>query len=323
MKVAVTDYTFDSLEVEKRILEPLGCQVAAVQCKTPDELIGLTADADAVISQFAPLTPAVIEEMQKVRVIVRYGIGVDNVDLAAARAKGIPVCNVPDYCINEVADHTLALLLTATRQTATHDAIVKSGQWKLSVPDAALKTLAEMTVGVVGFGRIGRQVVRRLQAFGCEVSVFDPVVEPSEIEGAGCRTASLDELLSNSDIVTLHCPSNDKTRRMINAQSLAQMKPGVVFVNVSRGDLVETAALVEALKSGQVSVAALDVCETEPLPADSPLLSLDNVFFTPHIASVSAKSMRTLRESVANTVACAIRGEALPNVVNGVGVAAK
>ncbi len=193
MKVAVTDYTFDSLDTETGVLGPLGCTVVGRRCKTPEELIELTADADAVLTQFAPVNAAVIAALRQARVIVRYGIGVDNVDPAAARARGIPVCNVPDYCTDEVADHTLALILALTRrivETCTH---IRSGKWSLPVPLAAMHALKTLTIGVVGFGRIGREVVHRLKAFKCRVVVFDPAVPAAEIEQAGCTTASLDE----------------------------------------------------------------------------------------------------------------------------------
>jgi D-3-phosphoglycerate dehydrogenase len=243
---------------------------------------------------------------------------VDNVDLDAARRAGIPVCNVPDYCIAEVADHTLALALSATRRVTTHWDRVRAGQWGMTVPLDEMKTLAAMTVGVIGFGRIGRQVVQRLRAFGCRIAVSDPVVPAEQIKAAGAEPASLDDLWRESDLITLHCPSGPKTRNIVNAESLAKMKPGVVLVNVGRGDLVDPNDLLAALASGRVSVAALDVWNPEPPDAQSPLMKMDNVILTPHVASVSAKAVRRLRESVANAVARVIRGEPLVNAVNGV-----
>jgi len=317
MKIAVTDYSFDSLDFEKAILEPLGCEVVDAQCRTPQETMKLTHDCDGVISQYAPINADVIGAMQKVRVIARYGIGVDNVDIAAARAKGIAVCNVPDYCINEVADHTLALMLCATRCLVSDNANVHAGNWKASVPAPSMKSLDQCKVGVAGFGRIGRQVVQRLLAFGGEILVFDPVAPLADIEKSGARAASLDEIFG-CDIVTLHCPSTDQTRKMVNAQSLAKMPRGAILVNVSRGDLVDSEALAQTVKSGQIGAAALDVLDEEPPPEKHPLLGLGNVIVTPHVASVSARSVRVLRESTAEAVARAVRGEKLLNVVNGV-----
>jgi D-3-phosphoglycerate dehydrogenase len=318
-KVAVTDYTFDNLDIEQSILEPLGCNVVGQKTgKDPGRLAALVRDADYVITQFAPVDAAVIAAMQKCKVIVRYGIGVDNVDLGAAAAKGIPVCNVPDYCTDEVADHTLAMILDLVRRITSNALKVRSGTWGLGVPLEALRSLKDMTVGVVAFGRIGREVADRLKPFKCKVLVFDPAVDATAIRAAGCTPATLDELLRASDLITLHCPSNEKTKHMINAQRIAKMKHGVLFVNASRGTLVHTDDMVAALRSGKMSAAALDVTDPEPPPAGHPLVKMENVFITSHIASASPQAATKLRRDAAGTVAIAIQGGRLPNVVNGV-----
>jgi D-3-phosphoglycerate dehydrogenase len=316
--VVVTDYSFERLDVERGILEPLGYRVNAWKDKKPPhELAQLVADADAVLTQFAPVNADVIAAMTRARVIVRYGIGVDNVDLDAARARGIPVCNVPDYCIDEVADHTLAFILATTRQVVPTCLAVRAGSWKLPTPLDRMRTLRELSVGVIGFGRIGRAVVSRLQPFGCRILVHDPIVPATEMEGAGCHPRSLKELLAESDVVTLHCPSTSQTRGMINRDSLGLMKPGAILINLARGDLIDSAALTQALQSGHLGAAALDVFAPEPIPPDHPILQMDNVILAPHIASASLSAARKLRTTVANIAARAIRGEALPNIVNG------
>ncbi|MSR56938.1 MAG: C-terminal binding protein [Planctomycetaceae bacterium] len=320
MKVVVTDYTFASLEIERSILEPLGLTLVAGQCKTPAQLIDLVHDADFVITQFAPVNAAVIAAMQRAQIIVRYGIGVDNVDLAAARERGIPVCNVPEFCIDEVADHTLAFILALTRQVVSHCNHVRGGQWGLAVPISSFRTLRDQTVGVVGFGRIGRAVAGRLLAFKSRVLVSDPVVSADDVRATGCTPVGLPLLLAESDVVTLHCPSTPATRKLINADALTQMKTGSLLVNLSRGDVVDTAALVAALQSGRLGGAALDVCDPEPIPADSPLLKMGNVVVAPHVASVSEKAVRNLRETAAELVARRFRGETLGSIVNGVTV---
>ncbi|HTU90419.1 MAG TPA: C-terminal binding protein [Gemmataceae bacterium] len=318
-KVLVTDHTFDPLDIEQRILEPLGAVLDAHQCKTAEQLLPVVADADAVLTQFSPVNAQVIAAMKNVRVIVRYGIGVDNVDLEAAKERGIPVCNVPSYCIDEVADHTLAFILAVTRQVVPNCLGVRGGQWGLAVPLTEMKTLRDLTVGVVGFGRIGREVVRRLRSFGGLILVFDPAVGTKEIESAGASAAaSLDELLPQSDIITLHCPSTAQTRRMLDATRLGHMKRGSILVNLARGDLVDTNALVAALQTGLLAAAALDVCDPEPIPPGHPLLQMPNVLVAAHVASASARAARTLRETAAGMVVKRLRGEALPNVVNGV-----
>lgn len=318
-RVLVTDHTFEPLDIEQRVLEPLGAVIDGQQCKSVEQLMPLVADADAVITQFSPVTAPVIGAMKKVRVIVRYGIGVDNVDLEAARRQGIPVCNVPDYCLNEVADHTLSFILALSRQVMPNCLGLRGGKWGLATPLGDMKALRDLTIGVVGFGRIGREVVRRLLAFRGVVLVFDPAVKAAEIEQAGAMAAtSLDGLLQSCDVVTLHCPSIPETRRMLNAERLAKMKPGSMVVNLARGDLVDTGALVEALQSGRLAAAALDVCDPEPMPPGHPLLQMPNVIVSAHVASASARAVRTLRETAAGLVAKRLRGEPLPSVVNGV-----
>jgi D-3-phosphoglycerate dehydrogenase / 2-oxoglutarate reductase len=318
-KVAITDYTFEELDLETKVLEAAGCEVASQKVgKDPQQLMALVKDADYVITQFAPVNAAVIDAMQKCKVIVRYGIGVDNVDLKAAAAKGIPVCNVPDYCIDEVADHALAMILDLVRKITVNVAKVKASGWGAAVPLQALFALKYMTVGVVGFGRIGREVACRLKSFKCKVLVFDPVADAAVVRAAGLAPASLDELLRTSDLVTLHCPSNEKSQYMINAQTISTMKPGVMLVNTSRGTLVKTDDLVAALESGQISAAALDVTDPEPIPSGHPLVKMDNVIITAHYASASPRAVEMLRTSAADTVVIASRGQELPNIVNGV-----
>jgi D-3-phosphoglycerate dehydrogenase / 2-oxoglutarate reductase len=317
-KVVITDYTFSDIETEREILEAAGCTVMGYQCRTPDQVTKCCAEADAVIAQFAPVRREAIDAMSKARVIVRYGIGYDNVDLVAARERNIPVCNVPDYCIDEVADHTIAFILSLNRQVLPNHLHTQSGKWGLPVPLTTMRCLRDLTVGCVGFGRIGREVLSRLSPFKCRRLVFDPVVDAATIRAAGCEPASLEQIFGESDVLTLHCPSTDQTRRMVNATSLQQMKLGSAIVNLARGDLIETAALIESLRSGHLSGAALDVFEVEPLPADSPLRSMPNVILASHIASASPKAVKKLRETAAKLAAMALRGEPLINIVNGV-----
>ncbi len=319
--IVVTDYTFPDLAMEQAVLADSGCELVGHHCKTEAELIAAVSQADAVITQFARVNANVIAAMSKARAIVRYGIGVDNVDLDAAKAQGIPVSNIPDYCIDEVADHTMAFILGLTRQVVTHTTDIRAGNWRLLAPMPAMRVLREQTVGVVGFGRIGREVVARLLAFKCKVLVFDPVVPAADIAATGAAAASLDEIFAASDILTLHCPSTPATRKLVGAASLAKMKQGAMLVNLARGDLVDTPALVAALQSGQLSAAALDVFDPEPLPADHALRSLPNAIVAPHIASASPTAVRKLREGAASRALAAALGGLPPNVVNGVTLA--
>ena len=319
-KIAITDYTFPDIGIEEAILRPAGIEVVAFKEKrSPAELIGLVRDADAVIAQFAPVNAAVVNAMSKAKAIVRYGIGYDNVDIGAARERGIPVCNIPDYCIDEVADHTLAFILASTRQVVPNALHLREGKWGLATPLSAMASLKHLTVGIVGFGRIGREVVKRLLAFKARVLVFDPVVAADEIAGSGAVAAgSFDELLAQSDLVSPHCPSTPKTKHLFNSTAFAKMKPGSVFINVGRGDLADSAAITDALQSGHLAGAALDVFDPEPIPADHPIRKMPNVILAAHIASASPPAVRTLRETAARIALRAVRGETLPNVVNGV-----
>lgn len=316
--VAITDYTFPDLELERSILSAGGFELRSGNDKQIPALKALVAEADAVITQFAPINAEVIGAMQRAKVIVRYGIGYDNVDVKAARERGIPVCNIPDYCIDEVADHTLAFILGVTRQVVPNTLHVRDCQWGLATPLDQLRTLRDQTVGLVGFGRIGREVAARLGPFKCRRLVHDAFVPADAVRAAGCEPVTLDELLAQSDIVSLHCPSTPQTKKLLNADSLGRMKRGAVVVNLARGDLIDTTALVNALQTGQIASAALDVCDPEPIPADSPLRSLSNVIVASHIASASPKAVRTLRETAAKLAVMALRGEPLPNVVDGV-----
>ena len=319
-KVAVTDWTFSDLSIEEEILNRNGVSLVGKQCKGAPDLISLVSDADAVITQFAKIDATVIGAMSHARVIVRYGIGVDNVDLEAARGRGIPVCNVPDYCMAEVADHTMAFILAITRQIVPNTLHLRAGKWGLATALSSMQSLKNLTVGVIGFGRIGREVVSRLVAFKCRVLVLDPEVPAGQISKADAEPAkSLDHLLADSDIVTLHCPSTAQTRRMFNAEVFGRMKLGAIFINVGRGDLVDSSALVAALQSGSLAGAALDVFDPEPIPADNPILKMPNVLLTAHIASASPAAVKQLRETSAHIALKALRGEPLPNVVNGVG----
>lgn len=317
-KVVVTDYTFPNLDIEKQVLVPGGCELAGHQCRTPEALIEVVRDADHVLTQFAPVNANVVNAMERAKVIVRYGIGYDNVDLAAAAARGIPVCNVPEFCTDEVADHTLGLILATTRCLFQNHHATSAGDWGLAVPLGQMRALARLTVGIVGFGRIGQAVAKRLAGFGCRLLVFDPAIPADEIAQAGAEPASLDDLLGNSDLVSLHCPSNEKTRWLINESSIAKMKLGAILINVGRGDLVAPDALVAALGQGRISAVGLDVFSPEPIPADHPILRMENVIVGSHIASASEQAVVTLRESAAKTVLKAINGEPLPNIVNGV-----
>jgi D-3-phosphoglycerate dehydrogenase len=246
------------------------------------------ADADAVIVQFAAVTTEIIRSMTKAKAIVRYGIGYDNVDGAAARARGIPLCKVPDCCIDEVADHTLAFILALTRQVVPNSMHLREGRCGLATPLNAMSSLRHLTIGIVGFGRIGREVGRRLLAFRARVLVFDPVVEAHAIGKEGAvAAASFEELLAQNDIVSPHCPSTPRTKQLFNTAAFAKMKAGALLSNVGRGDLADSEAVTAALQSGHLAGAALDLFDPEPIPVDHPIRRMPNAILASHIDSAS------------------------------------
>ena len=316
--VVVTDYTFPDLDFEKTTLNAVNATLIATPHTTQESLIQSVKDADAVLVQFAPVTRPVIEAMNRAKVIVRYGIGVDNVDLDAAREKKIPVCNVPDYCIDEVADHTLAFILGITRQVVPNTQLIREGNWGLATELGLMSALRDQTVGLIGLGRIGQEVAKRLRPFKCRVLVYDPMADEKNISALACQKVELPQLFSQSNIISLHCPSTDDTRKIINSDSIAQMQRGSILINVGRGDLVDTQALEVALASGHLSAAAIDVCDPEPIPLESPLRTLPNVITASHIASASPTAVQTLRTTAAEIALKALLGEPLPNIVNGV-----
>ena len=317
-RVLITDYTFPDLQIEESVLQDPQIEVTGCQYKTVDDLKPMVANADAVITQFAPVDRDVIAAMQNARVIVRYGIGVDNVDLEAATEKNIPVCNIPDYCIDEVADHTLAFILGLTRQVTPNALSIRKGEWGLATPLDQMRTLRDQTVGILGFGRIGQEVSNRLRPFKSSLLVYDPVVSADAILAAGATPVTLDELLAQADILTLHCPSTAATQGIINASTIAQMKPGSLIINLARGDLIDSSSLISALESGHLAGAALDVCDVEPMPQESALRSMPNVIAAAHIASASPKAVQKLRSTAAQIALSALLGNPLSNIVNGV-----
>ena len=313
--VPITDYVFPNLDPEKKILGPLGVDLRPAQCKTAEEVLAHVQGANALLVCYAPVPAKVINRLSGCRLIARYGIGVDNVDVRAATAAGIVVTNVPDYCVDEVSDHTMALVLALARKVPLSDRRVRSGTW--SVPGLApIHRLRGRVLGLVGFGKIPRAVAPKAQAFGLQVIAHDPYVSPETAAGLGVRLVSLADLLSESDVVSLHAPLTDETRNLINAATIKTMKPGAFLVNTSRGPMVNVSDLADALKTGRLGGAALDVLPQEPPPADSPLAGLDNVILTPHSAWSSVEAVTELQTKAAEEVARALTGQRPRSPVN-------
>ena len=315
MKVFITDYGFTDVHQERQIIHAAGHELLTGQCKTPETIIEQAADADALLVQWAPINAGVIDQLKHCRVIVRYGIGVDNVDLAAAKARGIPVCNVPDYCIDEVADHALAMALSLARQLPQIDCRVRGGTWKIT-PDRSMPALSAMTFATAGFGRIARAVLARASAFGCRLAAYDPYVKPEVFAANGVTQLTLEELFAQADVLSLHLPLTSQTKYLINASTLAKLKPTAIIVNTARGGLIDIVALAEALQSGVIAGAGLDVFEPEPLPDQHPLRHCGNAILTSHVGWFSDQSVPKLQRLAAEEVVRALRGEGLKNQVN-------
>ena len=311
MKIVITDYGFANIDPERATLSAGGVELVTAQCKTAEEVIQAAADADGLIVQWAPITAPVIDSLKQCKIIVRYGIGVDNVDLAAAKARGIPVCNVPDYCIDEVADHTITLALAQARQLPQIDTRLRVGKWKIT-PDKPMPAFREMTFATAGYGRIARAVLQRAKAFGFKLAAYDPYSAPS----GDVAAVSLDELFQQADILSLHSPLTAETKHLVNSARLAQMKPTAIVVNTARGGLIDTKALAEALQAGTIAAAGLDVFETEPLEEDHPLRKCPNALLTSHVAWFSQSSVPKLQQLAAEEALRGLLGKPLSNQVN-------
>jgi D-3-phosphoglycerate dehydrogenase len=313
--VAITDYVFPSLEPEQRVLTPLGVELLPAQCKSEEEIIELTRGADAVLNCYAKMTAHVIENLHRCKIIARYGIGVDNVDLAAATKAGILVTNVPDYCIDEVSDHALALLLALARRITVADGAVKAGAWDV-VAHAGIRRLRGQTLGLIGFGRIAKALASKVQALGMKVLVYDPYVEPVAIAHHGAEAASFDRILTDTDAISIHVPLSEETLNLFGERELARMKPTAFLINTSRGGIVDERPLAIALKENRLGGAALDVLVVEPPPHDHPLRQAPNMILTPHLAFYSRESVMELQTKAAEEVARALRGEPPRSPIN-------
>jgi len=313
--VAVTDSVFPSLDPERRVLEPLGYEFRAGQSKSEDDVLALAADADGILNCYAKMTARVIAGLKRCKIIARYGIGVDNVDLAAATKAGIVVTNVPDYCVDEVSDHALALFLSLARRVVAADTAVKGGAWDV-VAHKGIRRLRGQTLGLLGFGKIARALATKAQALGMKVVALDPYVDADTMAKQGVRKAELDPLLAEADFVSVHVPLSKETRNFIGERELARMKPTAILVNTSRGGLVDEVALAAALTARRLAGAGLDVVSPEPPAADNPLRSAPNIVLTPHLAFYSQESVVELQTKVAEEVARVLKGERPRSPVN-------
>ena len=313
-KVVLTDYVWESLDVETRTLQGLA-RLVALQAKQPEDFFPDAVDCDALLNTYAgPITGAVMARMPRCKIIARYGIGVDTIDVEAATAAGIIVTNNPTYCIDEVAEHTMALVLACVRKVPLYDRAVRARRWDVP-PGKPIFRLRGRTLGVVGFGNIARAVAVRAAGFGMRVLYHDPFVAQGQFPVPGDRR-DLPGLLGESDVVSLHPPLLPETRGLMNDAAFALMKPTAFLINCARGPIVDTAALVRALDAGRIAGCALDTVDPEPLPHPHPLRERDNVIITPHAAWYSEQAMAGLQAGAPAEVRRVLTGEWPINVVN-------
>jgi D-3-phosphoglycerate dehydrogenase / 2-oxoglutarate reductase len=314
--VLKTDGVMPVTEAEIALLDGVGATLRDEACPTEADLIAHGRDAAAIVTVDEPLTAKVIGELRSCRVIARLGIGVDKVDVEAATAAGIWVTNVPDGSVHETSDHALALLLAAARRVVALDAAIRRGTWDTLGVAGRVRRLTGLRLGLVGFGRIARTLAPKAAALGLEVCAHDPYQPAEAIAAEGVRPAELDELLRTADFVSLHAPLTPETERLLDRDRLALMKPTAILVNVARGALVDEDALVEALDSGRIAGAALDVFASEPLPASHPLVGRDDVVLTSHAAFYSEDSVAEVRRKAFEDVARVLGGSAPLRPVN-------
>jgi D-3-phosphoglycerate dehydrogenase len=311
-RVVITDCDQGSIEEEKDEFAKIGSELILAQVQEERELIRACREADGLLNQYALLTRRVLENLPNCKVVSRYGVGVDSVDLKAATDLGIIVANVPDYCMDEVADQTVSMLLGLIRKTAFFDQKVKSGQWDFRQGIPIYRTRGK-TLGLIGCGKIGLEVAKRISAFGLRVIAFDPYIEkPHEV----IELKDIDTVLKESDFISIHCPLNDSTRHLIGDEAFKKMEKRPILINTSRGPIIDEKALIQALKEGLISGAGLDVLEKEPPDSQNPLLKMENVILTPHVSFYSVESISELKRRTAKNVADVLTGRWPRSVVN-------
>ncbi len=307
-KVVVTDDRYESYKEENEVLKELEIEVEIHNLTGPDDAKEVLKDADAVLNNLFPLTKEIISKMDKCKVINRYGVGYDNVAVEAATEKGIWVSRVPDYSLEDVSDHALALLLGSVRKIAYKDRMIRTGKWNLHKDWPSFR-IAGKTLGLIGFGAISRTLFRKISGLGLEkVLIYDPFVDIDEIKKAGGVPSTLVELLEGSDYISIHAPLTGNTKGMIGENEFAKMKDNCLLINTSRGPLIDENSLYNALKEEQIAGAAIDVYTVEPLPRESPLRSLDNIILTDHAGWYSEESIIELKTKAARNILEVLKG---------------
>ena len=314
-KALITDYVWPNIDVESEVLRAAGVEPVVAPDTSEDTLAELAVDADIIMFCFAQVTGNVLRAAEKCVVASRYGIGVDNIDIPTATELGIVVTNVPDYCMDEVTDHAIGMILALNRRLGAHDSEVKAGGWHSVVLDQPMHRTRGATLGILGFGRIGRSIADKAAGFGMNMIAFDPLIEPGQTIG-DVEIVSFEDVLRRSHFITVHTPLTPETEGMFGADELAMMMPGSIIVNCARGGIIEEHALADALKSGHLAGAGLDVLEPAPPPDDHPLLTAPNVIITPHTAFFSQASTIELERRTAQEAIRVMNGNNPENLIN-------
>lgn len=314
-RVLITDYAWPNLDLERAILNEVGAEIVVAPNGTAEEIIALASDVDAILTCWKQVPAAALDVATRCRIVSRYGIGLDNIPVAHATELGMVVTNVPDFCLDEVAEHTLALLMACGRRIVPHVDATRQGVWNQALA-GGMPRLRGQVLGLVGYGNLAQAVAERARAFGLEIIAYTPRLAADALAPWGRATNDLGELLAVADYVSLHVPLTDATRGMIDADALARMKPTAYLINTARGAVVDEDALLAALENGQLAGAALDVMGSEPPPPDHPLLRHPHVIATPHVAFYSEAAIVDLATKAARHVAQALRGEVPARVVN-------
>ena len=313
-QIVITDYNFPHLDQEKKIFETAGFEMLSFKCKTELEVMVAGENAAGLLVQWAPVTEKVIRRLKCCRLIVRYGIGTDNVDLEAAKRAGIVVCNIPHYCLTEVAEHTLALVFSLLRQLSSIDQLIRQGHWQ-NIPPGIVLPFEKLNFVSLGFGKIAKQVIHRASIFGCNLFAYDPFVSGDEMMQFETVKVTLDEAFKIADVLVLHLPLTESTRHIINLESLLKMKKNAIIVNTSRGALIDTITLADFLSNDLIGGAGLDVFENEPLPLDHPIREAPNVILTSHVAWYSEESIPKLQKLAAEEMVSGLTGKKVRNRV--------
>lgn len=306
-KVVITDYEFSTSTIEEELLATVGAELIRAQCRTEEEVIEAAKEADGLLNQYAPITRKVLESLPNLKVVSRFGVGVNTIDIEAATENGILVGNVTDYCMDEVSDHAFALILACARKVVSLNNEVKAGKWdyKASIP---VYRLRGRLLGLVGFGRISQALAKKAQAFGFKVVAYDPFVKEAVAQDLGVGLVELNELCKLSDFISIHAPLLEATRGMISEEQFRLMKKDAYIINTSRGSVIDEKALINALEAGEIAGAGIDVTQEEPIQKNNRLLKMDNVIISPHVSWYSEEAELELKRKSTQNVADVLAG---------------